>query len=183
MKTRNKIYIFSALFCLFNLALLLFLIFPAIGDIKKYSDDLSSKKKSTDILKIQAIEVDKFQKNYDDYKPNLEKIDRLYVDPKAPVYFIEFLEKTASESEIKPEISLSPYSLESLKEDQTSITFQFFSSGDYSKILKFAKLLENGPYLIEIKNLTIKNAESENPSRRSFKGLVDASFLITAYVK
>ncbi|MBI2054267.1 MAG: hypothetical protein HYT36_02955 [Candidatus Staskawiczbacteria bacterium] len=185
MKTKNKIYIVSAFFSLSSLALLLFLVFPTINKIKAYSDDFLSKKRSTDTLKIQAIEVDKFKKNYDIYKPNLEKIDQLFIDKKSPVYFIEFLEKTAFESGIHPEISLSPYSLEETEEEEgkTIITFQFFSSGDYLSILKFTKLLETGPYLVQIKNLTIKNSESESLSAGNFSGKVDAAFLITVFAQ
>lgn len=172
MKIKNKIYIIVVFFGLTAVFLFIFFVFPFFKKIKTNSDDLFSKKQSIAIFKNQATEVENFKKKYEEYKPNLEKTDRLFVDLENPVDFIEFLEKTASDSGIESEISLSPYSLK--QEDEFSITFQFFSSGNFLKILEFTKALESGPYLIQIKNLTIKNSEAEG---------VDATFLIKAFSK
>ena len=85
--------------------------------------------------------------------------------------FIEFLEKTASDFEITSKISLLP---SPAKENQDFISFQFFSTGDFLKILEFTEKLEAGPYLIEIKNLVIKSSTKES---------VNANFLIKAFTK
>lgn len=171
MKTKNKIYMIIIFFGLMTLFLFIFFVFPSFKKIKSNSDDLSLRKRNIAILKNQADEAESFKKNYEDYAPNFKKIDQLFVDFKDPIGFIEFLEKTAADSEIKLEIFLSPHSL---KEEEPSIAFQFFSSGDFLKILEFTKALESGPYLIEIKNLTIKNLESKN---------VSAVFLIKTFVQ
>jgi hypothetical protein len=125
--------------------------------------------------------VENFKKDYNEYEPNLKKIDQMFINLKNPVNFIEFLEKTALESGIESEISLSPYSL---KKGESAIIFQFFSTGDFLKILKFTKSLESGPYLIEIKSLIIKNSEKRGDSdKNNNPGLVDATFLIKAFAE
>lgn len=181
MKIKNKIYIIVVFFGLITLFLFVFLVFPFFKNIKNNSDNLFSKKQSIAIFKNQATEVENFKKKYDEYRPNLERIDQLFIDLENPVDFIEFLEKTASSSGIESEISLSPYSLK--QEDEFSITFQFFSSGNFLKILEFTKALESGPYLIEIKNLIIKNSETESTSENNNSERVNATFLIKAFSK
>jgi len=180
METKNKIYIITVFFGLIILSLIVFFIFPSFKKIKSNSDDLFSKKQSISILKNQADQVENFKKKYNEYKPNLEKTDQLFIDLENPVNFIKFLEKTASDSGIESEISLSPYSL---KENESSITFQFFSSGNFLKILEFTKAMESGPYLVEIKNLIIKNSEVKNASKNNLSEIVDATFLIKAFSK
>lgn len=160
--------------------MLSFFVLPSFKKIKSNSEDLLLRKRNIAVFKTQATEVEKYKKNQEDYRPSLEKIDKLFIDQNNPAGFIEFLEKTASDSEINSEISLSPYSL---KEEEASITFQFFSAGDFLKILKFTKALEDGPYLIEISNLTIKNSESENSAKGSFAPRVDAAFLIKTFTE
>lgn len=181
MKTNNKIYLIALISVLIILLLFIFLIFPSFNKIITNSNNLSSKKTSISVFRSQAAEVESFKKNYNEYEPNLKKIDQLFINIKNPVDFIEFLEKIALESGIESEISLSPYTL---NEGESVIVFQFFSTGDFLKILQFTKALESGPYLIEIKNLTIKNSSKQNASgKNSVPGIVDATFLIKVFAE
>ena len=127
------------------MALVMFSVWPLLIEIKTNSNELLLKKNNIVALKAQADEIENFEKNYDSYRPNLEKMEQLFIDSKNPVDFIKFLEKTASDSEITSKISLLPSPQE---ENQTFITLQFFSTGDFSKILEFSEKLEAGPYLI-----------------------------------
>ncbi len=181
-KNKSKIYIITASFGLVALFLLLFFVFPSLNKIKSNSDNLLLIKKNVAILKAQAVEVENFKNSYDNYKSNIEKIENLFIDFKNPVNFIEFLEKAASDSQIKSEVSLFYYSL---NEEDNTVTFQTFSSGEFLKILNFVKTLENGPYLIEIENLTIKNLENESVSKtgKVLSEKIEASFIIKAFNK
>ena len=107
VKPKNQIYITLFVFGLIILSLILFFIFPYFQEIKNDSEALLSGKNNLAFLGDQVSEVEKFKNNYESYKPNLEKIDQLYVDPKNPADFFEFLEKTASDCQVKSDISLS----------------------------------------------------------------------------
>ena len=171
MASKKKIYTTLIIFVLIAIALVVFSVWPLLTEIKMNSEELLLGKNNIATLGVQANEIENFEKNYENYKPNLEKMEQLFIDSKDPVDFIKFLEKTASDSEITSEISLLP---SSQKENQTFITFQFFSNGDFSKMLEFSEKLEAGPYLIEIKNLTIKNSTEQK---------VDANFLLKVFTK
>ncbi len=157
MKTKNKIFIISAVFILAALVLVVFFIWPALTDIKKNADDLSSGKNSLYFLEAQVSEIESFKRNYDAYKPNLEKIDSLFVNAKDPVGFIKFIEKTASDNEVDVELSLA-------SKDSTTkspgtwplAAFQIACEGDFSNVAGFSEKLEKGPYLVKIQNLTIR---------------------------
>ncbi len=189
MQNKNKIYIISILFALTVLFLILFFIWPLFLDIKNNSDNLISVKNDAISLEIQNNEIGNFKKVYEDYKPNLEKMNQLFVNPQNPIDFIKFLENTAQESGINAKISLMP---NYQKEDNGTLNFQLFTREDFIKILHFSEKLENGSYLVEIENLTIKNhlsmvpvlpANNNTTSKNYISGKVDATFLIKTFVK
>lgn len=181
LKPKNQIYIISAVFGLIVLSLIMFFVFPYIQEIRKNSEDLVSGRNNLAFLRDQVSEVEKFKSNYETYKPNLEKISQLYVDSKNPADFFEFLEKITSVSQIRSEVSLlaNPPGAKNV----AAIDFQIFSQGEFSKTLKFLEKLETGPYLIEIKNLSITNSRQDSSSKKSSVKLVDANLSIRAYIK
>ena len=171
MKNSNKIYIILLIFTLVSLFLAVFLILPLSKEIEKNSKDLISAKNNMAILLAQVDGIENFKKNYETYKPNLEKMDQLFVDPNNPVDFIKFLEDTAFSSQITSQISLPPSSQNIQKKSkgalQDFIILQFSSKGNFSEVSNFLKEIESGPYLIEIENLTIQN--SQTPTSGSSK--------------
>lgn len=187
MKNSNKIYIILLIFTLTSLFLVVLFVMPILQDIEKNSKDLTSAKDNIVALSAQTNETENFKNNYETYKPNLEKIDQLFVDPNNPVDFIEFLENTASSSQITSQISLPPSSVDSQPASQNFIIFQFASKGSFSDVLNFAEKIETGPYLIEIENLTIQDSEEStsghsNISRDSSRK-VDGAFTIKVFTK
>lgn len=194
MKNNNKIYITLLIFALVSLVLIVFFVWPLFKEIEKNSDDLISAKNNIVVLGIQNSETGNFKKNYVTYKPNLDKIDQLFMDPVNPVDFIKFLEDTAGDSQITSQISLQPAPKSSQQTSQNFILFQFSTTGNFSSVLDFAKKIEAGPYLIEIENLTIQNSRtyaSSSPQGGSSiivsgdysSRKVDAVFAIKAFVQ
>jgi len=166
----SKIYLISLFFVVLALIFAAFDFFLMRGIAKDSEDLVSAKNKIADI-NAQLGETENFKKNYDSYKPNFEKIDRLFVDPENLVDFIEFMENTAADSQITSQISLPQFSSE---KNQSSLAFQFFSKGEFLDILNFSKEIESGPYLIEIQNLNIQNSNEKT---------LAATFAIKAFVK
>ena len=157
---KNKNYITFLIFGLIILSLVLFLVLPLLTEIKNGSKNLLSKKNNTAVLQAQSNEIENFKKEYRNYKTNLEIMDQLFIDPQNPVDFIKFLENTANDTGIKIEISLAPISQQ---KNEKFITLQLFSSDNFIKIMNFTEKLENGPYLVEIKNVAIKNSPQKLP--------------------
>ena len=136
--------------------------------------------------------MENFKKNYDAYKPNLKKIDQLFVDPVNPVGFIKFLEDTSSESQITSQISLQPSYIEN---SQNFIIFQLSAKGIFPAMVSFLKKVETGQYLIKIENLTIQNdpaansapagvkSENKDISKDYSQRKVNAIFTIKAFTK
>jgi hypothetical protein len=167
MEKNKKIFLTIFVFSLIILALIIFGVWPLIEGIKKDSEDLISAKNNIKNFNAQSIEVENFKNNYENYKTNLEKIDDLFVDVVYPVDFIKFLEEASSVCEINMQVSMRP-ALNVGEESVSNFTiFQLSLKGDFSNILSFINKIEFGPYLIEVKDLTIQNQEGDKLSKDS----------------
>lgn len=181
MKKQNKIYAILITFALIVLSAIVFLIYITIGDIKNESAEILSDKNKIDSIEQETRKLENFKKNYDYYKTDLEKIDKLFINSKNPVEFIKFLEKTAIDSTIEAKINFTP------KERTNEALYDIFhisARGDFSNMSKFFEKLENGPYLIRIQSLDIRKSDADFSSGEKIPSLtVDVNLLIEAIAK
>ena len=186
MKPKNKIFIISVIFGLMILALIIFLIYPLFKEIKKNSQVMLVFKEELILLRTQIKELKEFGAVYENYQPNLAKINQLFFDSKNPVKFIRFLEKTAFDSGVSIEISPLIFPK---KEKETKlwdyVTFKLSSKGSFPNFLKFSDKLEVSPYLTEIQNLTLKRlSEKELKVGEEYSlGDITATCLIKVFTK
>ena len=156
----------------FTTAAIIFMVFMVLflfGAIKKNSLDLLSQKKALSDLKVKTENSEQLEGIYQNYKLNLEKIDTLFVEKENPIEFIEFLEKTANNSNLSLEISsLSSQKIESDpsagsgQAPWNSLNLQLNTQAQFPDFLKFLEKIENSPYLIEVSNLNIKKTTKES---------------------
>lgn len=185
MTTDKKIYISSAILILLIILFIIFLICPIFEEIKKNSKDLISQNENLASLEVKVVNLKKFETIYQNLKPNLEKIDNLFIDPEVPVEFISFLEKTSRECDLTLSLSLSSQK-KIAEETWSSLNFQTNLTGSFLDFSKFLEKLESSPYLIEIKDITInklKETEIKKESKESSFSNTEAALLIKVYTK
>src|SRR3990167_6322539 len=111
----KKNYIIILVFSLLSLSIIVFFIWPYFIEIRARSEELVLEKDQVSSLNIKINELDNFEKEYDNYLPNLQKIEQMFVDPQDPIDFIEFIEDVASDSKIilqvSPQFSSENYSV------------------------------------------------------------------------
>ena len=177
---KNNLYSIIIIFGFIHLFLVAGCIWPLFTYIKKNSENLVSIKNDTVVLEKQNNEIENFKRNYEDYRPNLEKMNQLFTNPQNPVDLIKFVETIALDSGITPTISIVP----ATKQDSRHIiTLQVFANADFLKLLAFSEALEHGPYLITIQSITMKKPENEKTAKNNPSGTVDAYFKIQAFAQ
>lgn len=175
MKTTKKILTSLIILGLISLVFIVFLVYPLFNEIKKESQNLISQKRTLVELTTKTQNLKKFQATYNTYQENLEKIDKLFVNPTEPLNFIEFLETEAADSQLLIEIFPSP-SQEIAVDPWPSLNFQLTLIGSFPNFLKFLEKLESSSYLIEVLNLNIRRL-TEN------EGDINVTLLIKIYTK
>ncbi len=154
MGIKKKIMLISVVSGIIGLAFIFLLIYPLFKRIIKNSQEIIEVRKEIVLSQGKAGGISQIEKDFKKLKPDLEKIDSLFVDSEAPIGLIEFLEKTAANSGVS--IKIKPVSLKESKEDSwNSIGFQITTISSSDNSLRFLEKLETAPYLIEIQNVVV----------------------------
>ena len=151
-----------------------------LKDIERISQDILSKRVEAASMDFQNRELDHFKKQYKEYGSSLESINQSFVDIKNPVNFIEFLEEAAADLTIDFDINLNVAPRKEGSDNQPVAVFQVFAKGAFPNVLAFSEKMEKGPYLINVKSLSVKKTEKGVLSKADTSNTVDASFLIEA---
>lgn len=175
----EKKTIILTIFVLIVFVLLILSIWFIFLKVREESNNLFEEKNKIVILEQQNKEIESFKLEYNTYVPNLKKIEEMFVDPKNPLSFIEFLEKISTNNNVSLEISPLSFLTEGASK---LVVVKLSVKGEFNDLLSFLKNMENGDYLISIDNLVISNyeekAESANVVKKS-----QASISIKAITK
>jgi len=181
MGPRKKIYLWLLFFGLVSLFFISFLTPKFLKEIRANSQELISLKDDLASFQRETENLQQLRKIYQNYQENLTKIEKIFIDPKLPIEFIDFLEKNAQISQL--EYKISPVSARE-SESSASLFFQTSTSGSFPNFLRFLEKLENSPYLIDILNLNVKKlTEGKIRSGGLSPQDVEATFLIKVYTK
>lgn len=166
-RTNISIVTFIALVILITF----FVIHPIFREISKDSQWLVSEKSRFLTMSDRIKDLKSFDVLYENREEVLGQIDDLFIDPEVPVDFIDFLEKTADQSSVN--IEISPFSVgKKGKDSWPFLNFQITISGSFPSFLLFLEKIENGPYLIEIKSLTVNQAKEAKRSEGNIEAIL-----------
>lgn len=182
MSPKKKIIIFSVIFGIAAIAIVGFIIRPLFKGIEKSSEELITAKKELILSQEEAGKFEQFKEIYKGLKPDLEKINQLFVDPEIPIDLIKFWEKEARDSELS--IKISPIFLEVAETDPwNSIGFRLSLIGSFPDFLKFLEKTETSPYLIEIQNLTVEGLDQRKLGSKEYERFSSADVNIALVIK
>jgi len=179
MSILRKINLLIVIFFLLIVFLIVFLIYPLLTEIKNNSQAMVSQKKSLTIFQAKIENLEDFRNFYKDFEKDLQKINNLFIDPKMPIEFIGFLEKTADEHQLIIKIS-STSPQKTGKDIWPSLVFQINSVSSSPNLFRFIEKIENSAYLIEIQNLNVNRITSNDPL---LNGDVNSNLFIKVYTQ
>ena len=124
MTLKKKITISIVFFLVLSILLIALVIYPLFSESEKNSQNFLSQKQKLLALEKKVENLEKFRIIFPEISADLEKIDNLFINPKVPIDFISFLEKTSQDSKLSLKISPSP-PLKIEKDPWPSIGFLF----------------------------------------------------------
>ena len=148
--------------------LVVLVIWPIFKEIKNNAKELISQRNNLATLRAETENINNLKLVYNDFNKNLQRIDAVLIAPTGtPVEFIDFLEKTAKDSQVQMKISSTSFIQG--KENQWSFwTFQLDVAGTFAKAASFLEKIEKAPYLIEVQSLNISQLKGENSVQINF---------------
>lgn len=178
MNNKNAMYLLAGIFTAITVVLVVFLIYPLLSDITRGSQEIIVSRANTVNSELQSQELQKFQKNYQDYQPNFSKADALIVDAKDPIDFIKFLEAAAANSSVTSDIKLVSSHQQTLGTWPAAV-FEVASNGSFSGMMIFVQKLETGPYITSIQNVSLKKHQALGVTdSKVTAGSIDADIVI-----
>ncbi|HEA84594.1 MAG TPA: hypothetical protein ENI04_01265 [Candidatus Wildermuthbacteria bacterium] len=170
------IYVGGTILLLSMVAFTLYYLLQGITE--DYQTLLMTKKEEASITK-DIENIAEFENISLTYESEFVSFQDIFINPDIPIPFIEFLE-SASQSSLL-ELSIVAADPKEIKGDPwQSMDFQLTLEGYYPNFVEFVEKLEAAPYLIELRNLSI----------RKFKGRLDKpaghgelTLLVRAFVK
>ena len=176
----KKNYISLILFIGIFLGLVLFVVFPLVKNIKESSQQLLLEEEARLTFSKEIENFQNFKEAYQAVEPDLKEVESSFIIPEPPIEFINFLEKTAADSNILLEISsVSPEKSEG--KTWPSLDFNLQASGSFSNFSRFVERLENSLYLIEIYDLNMR--KSSGASDESSTENVSVNFSLKVFTK
>ncbi|MBI2123740.1 MAG: hypothetical protein HYU04_00610 [Candidatus Wildermuthbacteria bacterium] len=173
MTAHSKTIAVLAGFVLALLVFAAFVLFPLLRSIRADSAKVFVARQELSQVSMYEEHIRKFEELSKARENEIALFDDLFVDRKTPIAFIEFLETYSQGSEVSLEIS----PVESLKKEADvwdSIDFDLTGKGTFPNVMSFMEQVENAPYLLEFKNLTLQ---------RLATGEASFLFLIKVYTK
>lgn len=181
LKIKNNIYITVALFFIVALALVLLLILPLFSAVEKSYLQLVSYKGAISSAQNEAMGLEKFNQDYKDFQPNLEKMDGLFVDAGSPIEFIQFIEQTLASSGMSAQISMVQNKQSPDRRGMPFVVFQINSNGTLARISELLTKFETSHYLMEIQAINMKEAKTQGKAQLSV--YYDTSLSVKVYAK
>lgn len=151
-----------------------FLIFLLFKGVKNSSEAFSLEKEKITSLSEEKENRKKMEDLYNNYQSDLNKIEKVFIDPEVPIEFIGFLEKTAGVSQVQIKI-ISMAKRTDGKDALPSLLFQISVAGSFSNFSKFLEKLENSPYLIETLELNSRALSEKEAKSKEFEGLLSVN--------
>ncbi len=152
MNKIKKPYILIGLFLLTAIILIRMFIFPTVEKIEKGSRRIIETQRESLRLVTQTMELTKFEESLDQYQPDLDRIDSLFIDSHSPLTFIQFLETTSLETNTELEIS-SIITPTTETNNWIPLTFNIILDGSFNDVMKFLEKVELSDYLVQSENL------------------------------
>ncbi len=170
MNVKQKLQLNVLICIVLFIVLAVFAVRPLFRSIKNASERMALEKAIFSALKIQTASLDNFQKDYSANQPILTQTKEGFVDFKAPVDFIEFLEEQAFQDNVYLDV-LPLVSFSQQGDPWQVLNFQIIIAGSFVECRRFLETLENGTFLIDIFQFSIERINQKSSWLKRFSGL------------
>jgi len=175
MKAKQKVIIAFASFAVCSMIFLGAVVYPVFhGVLEDYKQVLAHKR---EILQLEedGKSTNEFEMLAGQYEKEFVRLQGFFVDSKIPIAFFRFLDETAALLNVQ--IEKSPGVSQKLEGDRwPSFEVRLAGGGAYLSVMAFLQKIENAPYLLEVKTLTLS-------TEKGFGGEIGFSMSLKIFTK
>ena len=130
--------------------------------VTNQADDVLDLKKSAQREEAQNYNLTDLKRNINDFEVKEAELNQIFVDKDNIVIFIEKIERMAEQSGATFDIQIKDDEVKEGNEESSSLNMFIQSTGSWSNITTFLRMIENLPHHVVIgtTNLNTKNTEA-----------------------
>lgn len=160
---QRKEFLASTIFMGVNLAILILGTWFITLKIIDSGIELKEKKAALEATYQGWQQMSHEQKEIQQIKPELEKMNKAFLSEADPIGFINLLETLAQKTNNIFEINLTPENEANKKDEKAkALSFQISLAGSFPDFMHFLKYLENMGYYTEIQSIQISQATEQS---------------------
>jgi len=146
------------------------IVIPTVLDIKKMGNEIEAQRIDLEKKYIKGQNLKQLAENLKKIEPQLDKLDKIFINHNRELEFITTLEEIAQTNEITQKINLST---DQASESQKfkKMPLQLYAKGNFINLVNYLLSLENLYYYINIKSIELFPGSNN---------LEDINLLITA---
>ncbi|MDP2641511.1 MAG: hypothetical protein Q8P39_03235 [Candidatus Yanofskybacteria bacterium] len=137
-----------------SVLLILFGVFPLVRGIVKGSAELENIQTQLQKAAQEENDAREFQRFKARHGKDVADLERLFIHSVVPIEFIEFLENAGEQAGMS--LSIAPGTGQQQEDLWPSAAFLVSGRGSYVQLTTMLRLLENAPYLIEVRDARIQ---------------------------
>ena len=175
MIPKQKVIIALVSFAVCSAVFLGVLVYPVFRGVQEDYKEVLAHKRHILQLKEDAKSAREFGALSSQYAKEFVQLEGLFVDSKIPIAFFRFLDGTAAL--LNMQIEKSPGVAQKLQGDRwPSFEVRLAGRAAYHSVMAFLQKIENAPYLLEVKTLTIS-------TKKGFGREVEFSLSLKVFTK
>jgi len=154
LNLKNKIIVSSLIFIIAIFCLIFLIVLPTIKEIKSISEDIEAQREDLEKKYIAGQDSKQLAENLEKIKPQLDLINKIFINKNRELEFITSLENEANKNRINQKINLNAPE-EVINQPFQKNVLQLSSEGSFIDLLQYLMNLEYLNYYINIKSLEL----------------------------
>lgn len=164
---KNRLLVSSAIFCLLLLAVVLFLVVPALAEIRLINRQVYDERVRLEKLYVRGQLQKKVRENFNSVKDELKFMDNILLKENQELQYITAVEQTAQEARLDLKISIGK-SKRAPETPFSTLRLNFEVAGDWENIMRWLDRLEALPYYTNIREMAVAvRPNKEKPEARA----------------
>jgi Tfp pilus assembly protein PilO len=160
---RKKIILSITGFLVFIFAVVYFIIFPSIRDIKSIRDEIETQRVDLERRYIKGQSLRNLSEKLNKAEEKIQILDQVFIGKEDGLEFVTTLEDVANKNNISQKINLLPATASDNGYSQL-VPLQLFPQGNFNQLLNYLIGLETLNYYINIKSLDFSSSSKKNLS-------------------
>ncbi|MBU0637110.1 MAG: type 4a pilus biogenesis protein PilO [Patescibacteria group bacterium] len=156
---RKKIIINFSVLLIVIMSLAFFIVMPAMGKIQKINNEIEMQRVYTEKKYVETQKLKQLSNNLNQIKPELNKLDQIFIDANSELEFIITLEKIALANKIDQKININ--NNQSTKNNgYKKVSLQLLTQGSFINQLNYLLAIESLNSYINVTSVEISSTKA-----------------------